>query len=129
MATAMTQLEKNVKYNQAPMPTYLSSNFAVDDVDNHDFIADSRGKGRASLIIDNESDVAVTVSVYGTHVSTTDIGGRGVVQIGASFAISATSQGYRTIADPFPFYIIRMVGGGGPGDGSTCTAYLNISAF
>lgn len=129
-ATKMTPLEHNVRANQPTMPGYLHNSFASDGA-NHDFLADSRGKGRLTIAIDNLSDRVVTVQVYGAHADSTpgdDPGELGVMPIGSSFTVGAVAKEYETINDPFPFYIFR-VSTPAAGDAGVVHLYVDFSAF
>lgn len=115
--------------NQVAMPNYLTGSFVGDDADNHDFKMSGRGKGRMSVTVRNPTDKEATVTLYGAHSATADVGDEGVVEIGGSgegsFTVAAGATEYQVVNDPFPFYIVRVVLGAGP-DGSTVTMFIDF---
>ena len=121
-------VSKDTGRNQAQVPSNLTVTYAGDDADNHDVKFEGRGKGRGSIVVHNKTDQTATVSLYGMHVVTEDVGGDSVVQIGSSFTVAATVVGYETFNDPFPFYLVRVVLGGGP-DGSNVILNINLAAY
>jgi hypothetical protein len=128
MATALSALDHNVARSQSGMPSYLSGSFVIDDGDNHDFIADARGKTAMTVCVDiSTSDQTVTVQVYGAHASTADPGEIGVVAIGGTWTITdAEDIDYETYNDPFPFYVIRVSAASSASGSPTCTLYVNL---
>lgn len=128
--TVGTAGKDKASYRQVIVPNYVEATFEVDDVGNHDFLIDGRGKGRMTVHVTNESDVNMTTTLYGTALPTADIGDVGVVQIDGFSLVTtpADNDDYEVVNDPFPFYIARMVGAAGPGDGSDATLRVYLSS-
>ncbi|MDD4984185.1 MAG: hypothetical protein PHQ43_00150 [Dehalococcoidales bacterium] len=124
-------LAHQVQYRQTISPTYQYGSFTADDADNHDFKVDGRGKGRFTVAVDNPANQSLTFAVYGMHSATGTVGGTGVHQIGTTTTVSNASTGYEVVADPFPWYLIRVVYGGVPTDSplKTCTVNIDFSSF
>ena len=105
-----TSAPNDISYKQAEIPSFLRASF-THDTQNHDVISDGRGKGRFSICVDTTNGSTYTVTVYGRHDSATDgPTALGVFTIG-SFTVTSTNSstgGYETVADPFPFYLIRV---------------------
>ena len=124
----------DIHYRQAISPNFLRGSFTHDTA-NHDFIADGRGKGRFSVCVDTTNTSSYSVTIYGRHDNATD-GPTvlGVFTIG-SFATPVTSTnsstgGYETIADPFPFYLVRIQSSDtSVGSVGSVTCYVDFSAF
>lgn len=121
----------DIPYRQAIVPTSLSGTFVIDDSLDHDFKVDARGKGRFSVVVDiDDSDQTITVQVYGSPDIDADVGDAGVIQIGADFTVTdAEDIDYETVADPFPFYIIRITPAASATGTPACILYVHFSAF
>ena len=118
------------EYRQTISPSYQQGVFAVNDVNNHRFRFDARGKGRLTYHVINESDKEVLATVYGAPDDTAVIGDDDVIAIdGATLTVAATSSDYEVINDPFPFYIIDITPQVGSGDGENCTLNVYLSAM
>ncbi len=126
-----TVLDHDVHYRQANAPSYVKGSTSAQNTDNHDLKVDGRGKGRMAVFVDNLPNKEVTISVYGSQRLAGAVGDSDVKQIGASFAVSAASNDYETVNDPFPFYLIRAKYAVAPDDATAkaLTIYVNISAF
>ena len=125
MATALTAFTDTTPATQSTGVNFLSGSYANDDTDNHDFIVTVAGKARTTIHIRNGSDKVLTVQIYGAQDSASDPGEATAVTIGGTFTVAATTNEYETIADPFPYYLIRIVSASGP-NGATVVVYANI---
>jgi len=125
LATALTAFTDTTPATQSTGVNFLTGSYAADDTDNHDFIVGVAGKARTTVHIRNGSNQTVTVQVYGGQDSASDVGEATVVAIGGSFTVAATTNGYETVADPFPYYVIRCSSSSTP-NGATVTLYINI---
>jgi len=122
-------LGHDISYRQTQMPAYSYGTFVGDDTDYHAFVVDARGKGRLVYGCDNKTNKDVTVTLYGAHSADAVVGGDGVFAIDdTGFAVAATSTGYETNNDPFPFIIVRLKFAAVP-DGKSVTVYTNFQAF
>ena len=105
-----TLAPNDISYRQAEIPSFLRGTFTHDTA-THDFLSDGRGKGRFSICVDTTNGSSYTVTVYGRHDFTTDgPTALGVFTIG-TFTMTSTNSstgGYETVADPFPFYLVRV---------------------
>lgn len=115
-----------VRDAQTTSPRYLIGTFVIDDNTNHDFKLDGRGKSKLSVFVQNPGDQVLTVSVYGMHDPAGDVGDVGVKQIGANFTVGTTDNEYRTVADPFPFYLVRVAPAAAATGSPTCTCYFDF---
>ncbi len=115
-------------YRQAIAPSYVSANFKADDVDNHDWIIDARGKGRMTMCVTNGGDVPVTVTLYGTHAAAGSANSTYTKELGQIVAGSLAVE-YEGIDAPFPWYIVRAAYAGTPAVQGTTYLYGNLSAF
>ena len=122
----VSPLGEQVQYRQVISPNYLMGTFVIDDNSNHDFKLDARGKSRLTVFIQNPGDQVLTVQVYGMHSETADVGDVGVKQIGGNFTVATTSNEYRTIGDPFPFYLLRVTPAAAATGSPTCTIYADF---
>jgi len=128
-AIVTVPLNKDVSYRQSQMPFYVYGEFTADDTDHHALKVDGRGKGRLTVAVDNPTNKSVTITFYGMHTSTGEVGDTGVFAIpGAGLTVAATSSGYETINDPFPYYLVRIKPSD-VGDGKVITVYIDFSAF
>ena len=117
-----------IHYRQAISPHYLRGTFA-EDTENHDFVADARGKGRLSVAVATTGTSTYLFSLYGMHESTATVGGVGVFPISTGLAVTSTGF-YETVNDPFPFYLLRVqTGTTGDAATPTLTIYGNFSAY
>ncbi len=113
------------EYRQTISPLYLTKNRTDTDQNNHDFIGiPAKGKGRATVAVNNKTNQTVTVTVYGAQTDTAIPGGAGVFQIG-SFTVATVTHGYETFNDPFPFYIVRTAFGSTPNNAGWDT-FVNL---
>ena len=119
-------LGEQVHYRQVIAPNYLTGTFVINDADNHDFKIDGRGKSRMTVFVQNPGDQVLTVQVYGMHSETATVGDVGVKQIGGDFTVATTSNEYRTVGDPFPFYLVRVTPAAAATGSPTCTVYMNF---
>lgn len=104
---------------------YLSASFTADDTDNHEYRYDAAGRSKSTVAVDNRGNQIITITVYGSQTSTGEVGSvNSIFQVG-QFTVGATSVGYETFIDPFPFYIVRMSYASTPGGGTT-TLYVNL---
>lgn len=115
-----------VREPQVVSPNYLTGTFVIDDNDDHDFKIDGRGKSKVTVFVQNPGDQVLTVQVYGMHSLTADVGDVGVKQIGGDVTVSITSNGYWTVGDPFPFYLVRVTPAGAAANSPTCTCYFDF---
>ena len=137
MTTDMTpqdtgRVTDSVHYRQVIAPSHVLGTFVGDDADFHDFRVDGRGKGRLTVVVDNDPNQTLTVSVYGAQFAASDVGDRDVKLIG-SWTVTAdngANDGYETINDPFPFYVVRAVYAIAPDDDplQTCVIYVNAQS-
>lgn len=118
-------------YRPTLQANYLRGSFIINDDDTHSFRSRAVGKGRLTICVDIGASTSVmTVSVYGMHDDTANIGETGVVQIGSDWSVTAAEDiDYETVNDPFPFYLIRCVSAALDAANSTCMVYGNYSAF
>ena len=128
-----TSAPNDIHYRQAISPNYLRGSFTHDTA-NHDFLADGRGKGRFSVCIDTTNGSSYTCTVYGRHDFTTDgPTALGVFTIGTVGPVTATNSstgGYETVADPFPFYLVRIQSSDtSVGSTGSVTLFIDFSAF
>jgi len=134
MAETIVVNGPQVKSRQAESPNYLKFAFTADDTGNHDCEnIGGRGKGRLTIAVDNPANQDLVITVYGANVASASVGDGDVKQIG-SFTVTAANaanDGYETINDPFPYYIVRAAYGVTPTDSplETATVYVNFSAF
>lgn len=119
-------LGEQVQYRQVISPNYLTGSFIIDDANDHDFKLDARGKSRLTVFVQNPGDQVLTVKVYGMHSLTATVGDVGVKQIGGDFTVATTSAEYRTVSDPFPFYLLRVTPAGAATGSPTCTVYIDF---
>jgi len=124
----------NIRATQPAMPSFVRGTFLGDDTDNHDFIADGRGKGRLTVAFHTTGTSTYTISMYGQHSTGSTPGDDDNFFIGSFSAFSSgadtTAGGYETIADPFPFYMARIQKTDtADASAPTNTVYLNFSAF
>ena len=125
----LVSLDKDVSYRQAQMPVHVYGVYEGDDTDYHVLIVDGRGKGRMSYGVDNKTNKTVTVTLYGTHSATGTVGGDGTFAIDSTgYTVAATSTGYETSNEPFPYIIVRTKFADVP-DGENVTVYVDIEAF
>ena len=119
-------------FRQVIQPSHVQGSFVADDTDNHDFRADGRGKGRMTVAVDNPANKNLVITVYGTHSLTGDIGDGATKQIGSwtVTAANGANDGYETVNDPFPFYIVRAAYAVAPDDAplKTTTIYVNFQS-
>ena len=122
-------LGKDVTYRQTIMPDYLTGSFIANDTDDHIFKLGGQGKGRMTVCIDNLSNKTATITVYGSHSATADIGDSGVAELGGAgesgFTVLTTVCDYETYNDPFPYYIIRVTMSA-VGDNKVVTLYVDF---
>ena len=111
---------------QVISPAYLTGTFIINDTNDHDFKLDGRGKSKLAVFVENPGDQVLTVQVYGMHSLTATVGDVGVKQIGGNFTVATTSNEYRTVGDPFPFYLVRVTSAGAASASPTCTCYFNF---
>ncbi len=122
-------LDKNIDSHRAQRPFYMSGTFVGDDTDNHALKTLGNGKGRFTYGIDNATDQTATVTLYGMHSVTAEVGDTGVFAIDSTgFTVTTGTTGYETCNDVFPAYLVRVTFGSTP-DGSTVTVYVDFSAF
>lgn len=129
--TAITteQVGSDVSYRASQMPVCKTGTVVGNDTDYHAVVVDMRGKGRFSYCIDNKTNKTVTVTLYGAHSATATVGGDGVFAIDSTgFTVAATSTGYETSNEPFPFVIVRLKFADTP-DGNDVVLYTNAMAF
>ncbi len=129
-ATDMSAISAIVgSHRQAILPNNLSATFTADDTDNHDYRAAGKGKGRLSVAVNNPANQSLTVTIYGAHSATGEVGDAGTFSIG-SFTVANATQGYETVNDPFPWYIIRVAYGVTPTDDpkKTCSVYADLQS-
>jgi len=130
IAITIAALDKDVGYRQAQMPSYVYGSFVGEDTDDHAAKVDGRGKGRLTYAVDNATDQTVTVTLYGMHTATGEVGGTGVFAIDSTgFAVTTATTGYETNNDPFPYYLIRCTFAVTPTGDKDVTVYANLSAF
>ena len=119
----------SVNYRQVIQPQNLTGSFIINDTDDHDFKVDGRGKGRMTVVIENPGDQTLTIQVYGMEDDDDDVGDPFVNQIGADWTVTdADDRGYRTISDPFPFYLVRVTSAGAASGSPTCTVHINFAS-
>ena len=122
----------SIHYRQAISPQNLTVSRSDQDQNTHDFFGlDGRGKGRLTVAVNNQTNAVVVVTVYGAHAVDSVVGDEDVFQIG-QFSVAGDAQGYETINDPFPWYIIRtQFVAAAPSDASALpwVTYANFSAF
>ncbi len=115
-----------VREQQTTSPNYVTGTFIIDDSSDHDFKIDGRGKSKVTFFIENPGDQVLTVKVYGMHAIDAAVGDVGVKQIGASFSVATTDNEYRTVGDPFPFYLLRITPAAAATGTITCTLHGNF---
>lgn len=126
----LADVQKQSGSHQTTMPNSVTGSFTDSGATNHDFKVDARGKGRLVVCVDNASDKIATVTVYGSHSKTANVGDTGVVELGqdagdSQFTVAASGINYEAYNDPFPFFIVRVVLVTGS-DGGTVTFYANL---
>jgi len=128
-AITLASLNKDVSYRQAQMPYYVYGTFVGDDTKSHALKVDGRGKGRLTYAVDNLTSETVTVTLYGMHSGSGEVGNTGVFAIdSAGFTVAATSSGYETCNDAFPYYLIRVKFAATPNI-KVVTVYADFQAF
>ena len=121
---------QDVSVNQSSRPVNYKQEWTQNDTDNHDYYFRGSGKGRLTVCVDIlTADETVTCTLYGAHNSAADVGDTGVVSIGSFTITDANDIGYETLADVFPFYIVRVVSAGAATGSPTGTIYINLAAF
>ena len=116
-----------VREQQTVSPNYATGTFVINDTDDHDFKFDGRGKSKLSVFIENPGDQILTIQFYGMHSLTAAPGDVGVIQIGADWTVTdGDNRGYGAIADPFPFYLVRVTSAGAATSSPTCTVYASF---
>lgn len=129
----LARLDKeNVSSHKAQMPFYMTGSFVGNDTDNHSFKIDSVGKSKFTIAVDNATDKTVTITVFGMHSSTAEVGDTGVFPIAAAgFAVTTGTIGYGTNSDIFPWYLIRAKFADTPTDSPSeeVTLYISFSAY
>lgn len=113
---------------QAQMPLLTAGSYVADDTDYHAMIFSSRGKSRLTFSVDNPSDQAVVVTLYGAPSLTSAVDDAGVMLIPVTFTASATGDGYEVTDDGFLYYLIRCKSAVN-GDGKTVTVYAHLMPF
>lgn len=126
VAETVSVLDVFVRDAQTISPRYLTGTFVIDDNSDHDFKIDGRGKSKLSVFVENPGDQVLTVQVYGMHSVDDDVGDVGVKQIGADFTVGTTDNEYRTVADPFPFYLVRVTPAAAATNTPDCTCYFDF---
>ena len=129
--TAITteQVGSDISYRASQMPVHKTGSFAADDTDSHAAKIDGRGKGRLTYGIDNLSNKTATVTLYGMFSFTGEVGDTAVYAIDSTgFTVAATSKGYETNNDFFPYYLIRVKFAATP-DSKTVTVHAAFGAF
>lgn len=123
---ALTLLDKRtVSYRQAQMPFYMTGSFVGDDTDYHVFKVDGGGKD-FTCACDNATNRTVTITVYGMHSATAEVGETGVCAItDAGFTVTTKTTGYGTNGAAFPYYLIRAKFAD-VADDKTVTMYINF---
>lgn len=99
--------------------------FAPDDTDDHDGVFDGRGKGDATVQLENDGDVQLDAEVYGAPDPSKSVGDAGVVQL-ATFNASPNDGAHQAITDPFPYYIVRVSYASGP-SGTETFVYMHFA--
>ena len=124
-------LGTTIRSRQAAAPQHLTGAFTADDVNNHDFKGDGRGKGRFTVAVDNPANKSLTFDIYGMHAIGDTVGSVGTYPIATAIAVALASKGYETFNDPFPFYLIRVTHTDTPTDNpfKTVTVNIDFSAF
>ena len=120
----------DVRAPQQASPTYLTGTLTIDDTDDHDFKVDGRGKSKMTVSVENPGDQTLTIQVYGMH-AISGVGSNpaevGVHQIGGDWTVTdAEDRDYVTVADPFPFYLIRVTPAAGATGDPTGTVHVNF---
>ena len=106
---------EHVAARQVQQPAAWQVQYSADDTDNHDYKVEGRGKAKFTIAIDNTlCNQALTVTVYGSMLDAASVGDKETHQIGSSISVSASSKGYETWADPFPYYFFRFAHATGP---------------
>lgn len=122
----VSPLGEQVQYRQVISPNYLKGSFVIDDANNHDFKLDARGKSRMTVLVQNPGDQVLTAQVYGMHSLTATVGDVGVKQIGGDFTVGTVSNEYRTVGDPFPYYLVRVTPAASATNTPSCTVYVDF---
>lgn len=125
-------LDKNIDSHRAARPFYLSGTFVADDTDYHVAKILANGKGRMTFAVDNPANKTVTVTLYGAHSITDEVGDTGVFAIDSTgFAVTAATVGYETNNDVFPVYLVRLKFADTPTDSPSkeVTLYISFSAY
>jgi len=99
------------------------------DTNNHDFQLDARGKSRMTILVDNQPNKDLTVSIYGAHAIDASIGDAGTEQIGSSRTVTLDDKRIIRLDVAFPFYIIRCAYASAPDDATALyyTVYVNLT--
>jgi len=130
---SITPLDKtSVSGQRVVMPFYMTGNFDGDDTDYHSFKIDAGGKSKFTIACDNATNKTVTITVYGMHSATAEVGDTGVFPISAAgFTVTTGTIGYGVNSDAFPYYLIRAKFADTPTDSPAeeVTLYISFSAY
>ena len=111
---------------QVISPNYKTGTFVINDTDDHQFKVDGRGKSKMTVLVDNPGDQILTVKVFGMHDLDGLVDAVGAKQIGSDFTVGTTTEEYRTVAAPFPFYAIQVTSAGAASGSPTCTVFIDF---
>ena len=122
-------LGHDVPYRQTISPSHLKGTRNDQDTNNHDFQLDARGKSRMTILVDNQPNKALTVSIYGAHAINASIGDADTEQIGSSRTVILADKRIIQLDVAFPFYIIRCAYASAPTDATAkyYTVYVNLT--
>jgi len=122
-------LGQDVSYRQAISPANLKGTRDDQDTNNHDFQLDARGKSRMTILVDNQPNQALTVSIYGAHAIDASVGDAGTEQVGSSRIVTLADKRIIRLDTAFPFYIIRCAYVVAPSDATALyyTLYVNLT--
>lgn len=126
----LADVQEQSGHRQTTMPSSVTGSFQDTGTTNHDFKVDARGKGRMVVCVNNASDKLATVTVYGMHSKTADVGDAGVVELGqaagdSQFTVDGAAINYEAYNDPFPFFLIRVALATGSNNGLV-TVYVDL---
>jgi len=99
----------DIHYRQAISPLFAKASHSSTKTTD-DAIFATRGKAKIAVYVENPSNKAAAITVYGAQTSASSVGGLTVKKLdNSTFSVGTSASDYRIAADPFPFYIVRSV--------------------
>jgi len=114
------------------IPSFFTGTFATQNTNNNNMIFPSTGKGRLLVSVDNPTDKACVLTMYGMFTPTGAVGDAGVFAIGDagipdSLTIAAGGKDYAVASDPFPWYMARVAFAIAPTDAVAKTVSIFVA--